>query len=262
MSGGLSEPIREPYINPSIQDPVALQYSWAGPYAGISAGTTRTKTKRDVIIQQDAETRAYNKADAFFSARGKGFRSFSPDGSLGHLAHCQAFDFITSLNCGGFTSDDFSFGEFDREEYFGENLTDDQIKEKYSSQEVLDHDRIVTKEASAETVGTENIRESHSTMGVFAGYRWQTSPKIVLGGELGYHHYNSTNNIEAKAQLGYVLNRALPYLTAGYDFNDQTPLYGIGSDYALTDHWISGVEYTRGHNTGTERVSARLAWKF
>lgn len=248
-------------LRPVVIAPAPTIYSWTGPYAGVSAGTTRTKTQH-YITEQRQETRPYTKADAFRDARARGLKLLSPEEPLGH---CQAFGYISLLGCNNFSQSDYIYGDNTQEDYrnyFGDfDNIDDLLAERYEGIEVAERGPVVTSEWS-EVVGTKTVTENHFTLGAFTGYRWQTSSSVVFGAELAYHHYDGTGSTEAKAQVGYAINRALPYFTTGYDMTGKSALYGVGFDYALTDRWVTGLEFTHGEGTSTDRLSAKLALRF
>lgn len=149
--------------------------------------------------------------------------------------------------------------------------------------------------------------------GLFAGYNWQFD-KLVLGAEVdasflttGEERFTAftgdfltarTNWVgSARGRLGYAMDRGLFYVTGGLAFASsevKVPLtavsvdvgnsarwggtIGVGAEYALSSHWITGVEYryTRYENSSydlpggvnvtqdldTNQITARLAYKF
>jgi outer membrane immunogenic protein len=110
------------------------------------------------------------------------------------------------------------------------------------------------------------------TPGAFAGYRYDTG-SYVVGAEAGYNRVNSTNgghSADVTAQLGYNMDKVLPYVSVGYSRvsvsgNDyDQPVYGVGVDYAVTDNVIAGMsyDYTRVNDTDLNTVMARVAYKF
>ncbi|MCX5581738.1 outer membrane protein [Kaistia terrae] len=149
--------------------------------------------------------------------------------------------------------------------------------------------------------------------GLFVGYNWQFD-KVVLGAEVdasflttGEERFTAftgdfvtarTNWVgSARGRLGYAMDRGLFYVTGGLAFASsevKVPLTGIsvdagdsarwggtvgvGAEYALSSHWITGVEYryTRyesstpnipgdiniSQDLDTNQITARLAYKF
>ena len=99
-----------------------------------------------------------------------------------------------------------------------------------------------------------------STLGVFAGYRYQMQSSFVVGIEGAYSKVGSVDSVRIMSQAGYSFGRVLPYLTAGYDFTIDEIAYGVGVDTAITSNLIVGVVYTRSGDT--DRIEARLGWRF
>jgi outer membrane immunogenic protein len=116
--------------------------------------------------------------------------------------------------------------------------------------------------------------------GVYAGYNYQFTNGVVLGGEAdivwgdvedssvaqGNDNFSATTSIDwmgaARLRLGYAMGRFLPYVAAGvafgqFDFveRDEGDFYGeadedligwtlgLGAEYAVTDNWIVRGEY-------------------
>lgn len=148
--------------------------------------------------------------------------------------------------------------------------------------------------------------------GLFMGYNYQVD-KVVIGAEIdasflttGEERYTAftgdfltahTNWVgSARGRIGYTMDRGLFYATGGLAFassevNVPTTAVsvdvgnsirwggtvGVGAEYALSSHWITGVEYryTRyeaisanlshvniSDDLDTNQITARLAYKF
>ncbi len=98
--------------------------------------------------------------------------------------------------------------------------------------------------------------------GAHAGYLHDFG-SVVVGGELRYDNLSDVaittpvdiggkSLVAASLRAGYDLGRVLPYATVGYgqftaDDDDKSNgmLYGVGADFAVTDHWRLGVEALR-----------------
>ncbi len=116
--------------------------------------------------------------------------------------------------------------------------------------------------------------------GVYAGYNYQFTNGVVLGGEAdivwgdledssvapGDDVFSATTSIDwmgaARLRLGYAMDRFLPYVAAGvafgqFDFEELQDgnsygdadedligwTLGLGAEYAMTDNWIVRGEY-------------------
>ena len=103
-------------------------------------------------------------------------------------------------------------------------------------------------------------KKTHSTLGIFAGYRHQWSNNIVGGVEASYIHSSDYDSARIMGQAGYAFGRVLSYLSLGYDFEEKGAAYGVGVDAALTNRLIGGLVYSKSEDT--DRIEARLGWKF
>lgn len=216
FAGGLDALPPQPTVLPPMQVTTGA-YDWTGAYAGISAGTTRTRHKRDA--------QPYSK-----------------------------YDLIEDVHAHGCGDDPWRLYEVD---YGGGNISTMgcsyilgiENDESYRAFPVVGEDG----------AGTETVRSSRATWGLFAGYRHQFGNGAVLGAEAAWHRA-ATDQIEAKAQAGYALGRVLAFAVAGWEFESASPLYGLGIDYGLTRRITAGTEYARFGDS--DRLTARIAWRF
>lgn len=131
--------------------------------------------------------------------------------------------------------------------------------------------------------------------GIYAGYNYQFTNGIVLGGEAdivwgdvedssiapGDDVFSASTDIDwigsARVRLGYAIDRFLPYVTGGvafshFDFEELEfgDFYGeadgdligwtvgVGAEYAVTDNWIIRGEY-RYTDFGEENFTSNVA---
>ncbi|WP_039019163.1 outer membrane protein [Halocynthiibacter namhaensis] len=108
--------------------------------------------------------------------------------------------------------------------------------------------------------------ENSTDLGLFAGYNVHLNNNIVLGGEIS-HRFGSNPFTTApavsigestmlKARVGYATDDWLFYGLVGATRTDLTgpgvgsysmkgTVYGVGADYAVSDHFILGAALTR-----------------
>lgn len=129
------------------------------------------------------------------------------------------------------------------------------------------------------------IDDSATTYGLFAGYRHHYASNLVAGVEGSYTKTGKlfdgvgvkAETWGVEAQLGFAMQRALPYVAVGYaDVDGESATsYSLGVDYALTDKIMIGAKYTKydiGEIKGVENftkfkadsdlVSIRAAYRF
>lgn len=205
----------QPTVLPQMQ--VTAPYDWTGAYAGVSAGTTRTKHRRDA--------RPYTK-----------------------------YDLIEDVHANGCGDDPWRMFEVD---YGGGNIS--TVGCSYILGIENDESYRAFPVVGADGAGSETVRRSHATWGLFAGYRHQFASGVVLGAEAAWHRA-ATDQIEVKAQVGFALGRALPFVTAGWEFESGEALHGLGIDYGLTSRITAGTEYVRFGSS--DRLTARIGWRF
>jgi opacity protein-like surface antigen len=125
----------------------------------------------------------------------------------------------------------------------------------------------------------EGYQMDGNALGLFAGYRWNASDRIVMGVELAIQgaidvsppaiyptdgdDYSFEKMTDVKLSLGTPLGKALVYGFAGmssgtldaygtdeYMYNASGVNYGVGVDYMVTDHMTVGLEYITRNMTG------------
>lgn len=205
-----------------IGNQVAAPFSWTGPYAGFSAGSARTKTRERLTLYDIAKEWQNSDECAGFP---EGVTMIpGKDGTPGPL-YC-------------------------------EHLLDEWQQEGWieANSDYL-HDVTVLGYPSEGA-----IKKTHSTLGIFAGYRHQWSNNVVGGVEASYIHSSDYDAARIMGQAGYAFGRVLPYLSLGYDFEEKGAAYGVGIDAALTNRLIGGLVYSKSEDT--DRIEARLGWKF
>ncbi len=97
---------------------------------------------------------------------------------------------------------------------------------------------------------------SGTVYGIHAGYLYNFGT-LVAGGELRYDDLSQVaDNLtmtSGQLRLGYDMGRVLPYVSLGGAWtNRPSPggnsasglIYGLGADFAVTDHWRVGAEAT------------------
>lgn len=223
VAGGLDALLPQPVVLPAMQV-TAGAYDWTGGYAGISAGTTRTKQQRPAYAH-----RPMNKAELHDRINALG--GCGSPGTLTEYTLVRGEEsWVSGCESIGNNAPDAGWAEWQ-----------------------------VVGETASEQSGTETARSSHTTWGLFAGYRHQFTSDVVLGAEAAWHRA-ATDQIEAKAQAGFAFGRALPFITAGWEFEGGEALYGVGIDYGLTSRITVGSEYARFGDI--DRLTARIGWRF
>lgn len=111
-------------------------------------------------------------------------------------------------------------------------------------------------EASA---GGASTTEDFSAYGAHAGYLYDMG-SYVVGGELDYNSLepdgagDNADLIRLRGRVGADLGRFMPYVTlgvanlsdnSGSDISETGYTYGIGADYAITERFSVGLEYSR-----------------
>lgn len=232
-----------PWVDPPVMAPAVPAFTWSGPYFGLSTGITRTKERRKTWGQRDIveqETRPFNKVDFWEQAKASNCNG-GADLTTEYTFHYPGFDYSTQC------------------QYLIQHTPD----AGWATATVDGYDPVVTGETVVGTeryqIGAETVSQTHRTVGAFIGYRHQWSSGIVGGVELAWDDYNGA---DVKAQAGYGIGRALPYLTVGYNADNEEAIAGLGFDWAITDNVIGGLELIHGFDSGTDRIAARVAWKF
>ena len=128
--------------------------------------------------------------------------------------------------------------------------------------------------------------EDFDGFGLHGGYL-HDSGKLVYGGELDYSRLKPDNSdfdldlVRLRGRVGYDLGRFMPYITLGaanlstevfgVDISDTAFSYGIGADFAVTEKFTIGAEYTKqdfediedsGADFDTDLIQIRGAYHF
>ena len=230
---------------PAPRPAQAAAHNWTGAYAGLSYGTQRTKSQRATyedreLTETHRETRPYTKRDLHRDLSATGCAD--PD-----QAYAISYPgFAYSTTCANLLAHTPDAG-------WATATVDGAppvIVREWT--EVTGHETVQT--------GTETIRSTDSTAGVFAGYRHQFDNRFVGGVEASYARVGGEDSTRLMAQGGYSLGRVLPYLTAGFDFATDAPVYGAGIDVALTRRLLGGLAYTKADDA--DRIEARIGWRW
>lgn len=230
-AGGYVAPIVEHLPAPMVGHQAATSFSWTGPYAGLSAGSARTKT------------RALTERELTLYQLGQEWRN---------AANCDNFPEGLTLPPGKDEAPDTEPGSV-----VCEHLIEQWQSSDWWNTEEAENQKDVTVLGYTSEVTT---KKTHSTLGIFAGYRHQWSNNFVGGVEASYIHSSDYDSARIMGQAGYAFGRVLPYLSLGYDFEEKGAAYGIGVDAALTNRLIGGLVYSKSEDT--DRIEARLGWKF
>lgn len=243
-AGGYVAPITD--APPVMGNPISDRaHNWTGPYLGLSYGTQRTKSQRATyedreLTETHRETRPYTKTDLH--------RDLSQTG-------CADPDQVYAISYPGFAYSTTCA-----------NLLAHTPDAGWATATVDGHPPVIVREwtevTGHETVqtGTETIRSSDSTAGVFLGVRHQFANRLVGGVEAQVARVGDDTSIRALGQLGIGMGRFLPYATAGYDFEADDVIYGAGVDVAITPRVLGGLLYTP--NGDTKRLEARVGFRF
>lgn len=156
-------------------------------------------------------------------------------------------------------------------EAWTETVTEEVVVQEARTEIVRPARTVIVRDAWTEVVReafTEQLSEDFSrngnAYGIFAGYRHQWRNNVTLGVEA--HYGNSKVNsfsfdgdtvdfgsktYGVEVQAGYAVNRALPYVAAGYSnvLDQDAVTLSIGLDYAVTDRLLIGTKYSR-HDLG------------
>lgn len=123
------------------------------------------------------------------------------------------------------------------------------------------------------TAYDSNDIDDSAGYGAFVGHRHQYANGLVVGTEAAYNAADgTTETATVKTQVGYALDKWLPFVSGGYASvkidgvsYDETA-YGIGVDRVLKDNWLAGIEYqyidVKDADTRVDRINARLMMKF
>jgi len=231
QAGGYVAPIVEHLPAPMVGHQAATPFSWTGPYAGLSAGSAKTKTRgveeRDLTLYQIARERQ-------------------------KIGNC---DGVPEILPGVFWNED-------NEEKSLDVVCEILLENDWQDSEWWETDHAeAAKEITVLGYSSEvTTKKTHSTLGIFAGYRHQWSNNVVGGVEASYIHSSDYDAARIMGQAGYAFGRVLPYLSLGYDFEEKGAAYGVGIDAALTNRLIGGLVYSKSEDTN--RIEARLGWKF
>ena len=271
FAGGYTAPVMpHPVVHTPYAAPPAA-YDWTGAYAGLSYGTQRTKTQREVYderqttekrevyedretVEKRQETRPFTKTDMWNELSKTG----CPNPDRTYTFHYPDFDYqSTCANLLANTPDaGWSTATVDGHDPFVVR----EWMEVTGTERVLIGTETVVTGTETVLVGTETAHQSSATSGGFVGYRYQMSNRVVFGMEGSYTQAGGEDSVRLIGHAGYAVGRVLPHLIAGYDFSTDEPVYGAGVDVAMGRNVIGGVAYTRAGDT--DRIEARVGWRF
>jgi len=246
------------YVNPITSAPpmarpattTADSFSWTGPYAGLSYGSQKTKSTRMNQEERDItetryETRPANKADIWNQTQQAG--GCSEPRELFWFTHESADPYVITCDVLMSMSPDDSWNAWSAP------WADPVIESQW--EEVIGSEMVSTGPVSHHT--------TDSTLGAFIGYRYQFQNRLVLGSEATYTRVsNHDEDLRLLVQTGYAMGNFLPYVTAGYSFDASSVVFGLGMDVALTNRLIGGLVYTQEKDSKSERIEARIGFKF
>lgn len=267
FAGGYVAPITD--APPVARPAQATAHDWSGAYVGLSYGTQRTKLQRATyedreltetrpvyedrpITEVRRETRPYTKLDLHHDLQATGC---DHPGSKFEIANGSS---TGTVPCASVLNATPNASWSDWAVVGHAPVIVREWSDVTGSETVqVGSETVVTGVETVQT-GSETIRSSDSTAGVFAGYRHQFASRIVVGAEVQVARVVYYNSLRAMGQVGIGLDVAMPYVTAGYDFSQESVAYGAGVDVAITVHVIGGIVYTRAGNV--DRIEARLGW--